>query len=403
MAVGLEPVTDLAVIPGIRLSVASAGIKSSGKTDLVLITCDQGSQVAAVFTKNRFCAAPVSICREHLASGRVRAALVNSGNANAGTGVDGIENARACCESLARVLGIESDEVLPFSTGVIGQRLPVEKITGAIPGLVESQKDAAWVDAARGIMTTDTMPKGRSARIQLSAGEVNLTAIAKGAGMIRPDMATLLVFMATDANIAANDLQVALERAADVSFNRITVDGDTSTNDSCLLMATGKSGINIEPGSKDYELFEKELTRIATELAQDVIRDAEGITKFITLNVINGATEKDCLDIAYTIAHSPLVKTAFFASDANWGRILAAVGRAPVDIELPKIRIMLDEVTIVENGGVAASYTEEAGQQVMNREEITVTVDLDQGNDCVKVWTTDLSHDYVKINAEYRS
>ncbi|MBE9515725.1 MAG: bifunctional glutamate N-acetyltransferase/amino-acid acetyltransferase ArgJ [Proteobacteria bacterium] len=404
MAVGLKPVTRLSPIAGIKLATVAAGIKSGDNADMVVISCEPGTHAAAVFTQNRFCAAPVQLAKDHIAQSDIRACLINSGNANAGTGQAGLDDAKATCSALAAELGVDTSSVLPFSTGVIGQRLPVGKMTAAIPSVVAGLEENAWVAAAQGIMTTDTVAKGVSKTLKLNAGTITVTGIAKGAGMIRPDMATLLVFIATDADIVTAELQKALTSAVDVSFNRITVDGDTSTNDSCLLLASGKSGVSIAPDSDDMKQFVKVLTGVTTELAQAVIRDAEGINKFITIDVINGASEKECLDVAYTVAHSPLVKTAFFASDANWGRILAAVGRAPIDkLDIEGIRILLNDVCIVENGAVATSYTEEAGQAVMSQDEITITIDLEQGGAGCRIWTSDLSHDYVRINAEYRT
>lgn len=404
MAVGLKPVTQLSPVAGIKLAAVSAGIKHDDRTDMVIISCEPGTSTAAVFTQNRFCAAPVVVAKEHMDQEGIRACLINSGNANAGTGKAGLDGARGSCAALAAELGIDEIAVLPFSTGVIGQQLPVEKMTAAMPGAVHMLQEDAWVAAAQGIMTTDTVPKGVSKTVKLNNGEVTITGIAKGAGMIRPNMATLLVFMATDADIATPALQKVLQGAVNVSFNRITVDGDTSTNDSCVLLASGKSGIEVVDGTDDMKQFTEALTEIATELAQAVIRDAEGISKFITIDVVNGSDEQDCLDVAYTVAHSPLVKTAFFASDANWGRILAAVGRAPVsNLVIEKIRIMLGDICIVENGGVAASYTEAAGQAVMSQEEIVISIDLAQGDAGCRVWTSDLSHDYIRINAEYRT
>lgn len=405
MAVGLQPVTTLAPVAGIRLGTVSAAIKSANNKDMVIIACDENTTAAAVFTRNRFCAAPVLVCREHLSAAAVRACVINSGNANAGTGMAGVDDAKRVCHAVATELGIDERSVLPFSTGVIGQRLPVDRMQAAIPGAVKQLDNDAWVEAAHGIMTTDTVAKGMSRKIPVDDGEITITAIAKGAGMIRPDMATLLVFIATDAGIEQDVLDKVLHEAVEVSFNRITVDGDTSTNDSCLLMASGQSGIEVIPGSGVMDRFSVTLKEITRELAQAVIRDAEGITKFITIDVINGNNQEDCLEIAYTVAHSPLVKTAFFASDANWGRILAAVGRAPVsELDIHSIRILLDDVCIVEHGGVAASYTEDAGQAVMSKDEIVVTIDLgSEGGVNCRVWTSDLSHDYVTINAEYRT
>jgi len=406
MAVGLSGLPELYPVSGIRLGTARAGIRKPDRRDLVVIECAPGTRTAAVFTRNRFCAAPVVVAREHLSKSTPRALLINTGFANAGTGAPGEADARTCCEALARELKCAPQEVLPFSTGVIGERLPIERIVAGLPGCVAGLGEPGWSEAAHGIMTTDTVPKGSTRRIQLDGKTVTVTGIAKGAGMIRPDMATMLAFIATDAVISKSALQACLETAVNSSFNRITVDGDTSTNDACLLLATGRAGhAPIESASgKSYETLARAIGEVCTELAQAIIRDAEGATKFITIDVGGGASESDCLEVAYTIAHSPLVKTAFFASDPNWGRILAAIGRTPIPrLDVDRVSIHLDDVCVVRHGGLAADYTEAKGLAVMKQPEIRVRVDLGAGTARATVWTSDLSHDYVRINAEYRS
>jgi len=356
-----------------------------------------------VFTQNAFCAAPVIVAREHLSQEQPVCLLINTGNANAGTGEAGIHDARLCCESVAKQAGCVPRAVLPFSTGVIGESLPVEKILAGIPDALAQLDEHGWAAAATGILTTDTVPKGASEKIEIDGQAVTITGIAKGAGMIRPDMATMLAFIATDANIGRDSLQDCLSHAVGRSFNRITVDGDTSTNDACVLVATGK-GMALEPGTQGYTQFSEALTDICARLARAIVRDGEGATRFVTIAVEEGGTTDECLQLAYTIAHSPLVKTALFAGDPNWGRILAAVGRAGLaDLDLSQIEIYLDEVCIVRGGGRAADYTEAAGQQVMDRKEVTIRVVLNRGACNEAVWTCDLSYDYVKINAEYRT
>jgi glutamate N-acetyltransferase / amino-acid N-acetyltransferase len=406
MAVGLKHLPELFPVPGLRLGTARAGIRKPDRRDLVVMVCDSGGEAAAVFTRNRFCAAPVSVAREHLGRGAPRALLVNTGFANAGTGAPGIEDAAACCAALAGRLGIGPHEVLPFSTGVIGERLPVDRLVAGLDGALAGLTEDGWAEAARGIMTTDTVPKGASRRIRLDGVEVTVTGIAKGAGMIRPDMATMLAFIATDAAVSRAALAACVRAAADATFNRITVDGDTSTNDACVLLATGKAGhskIDLSQGDA-YERLAAAVREVAADLAQAIVRDAEGATKFITIDVSGGASEADCLEVAYTIAHSPLVKTAFFASDPNWGRILAAVGRAPVArLDVGRVAMHLDDVCIVRDGARAADYTEVEGQRVMAQPEIRLHVDLGMGSATARLWTCDLSHDYVRINAEYRT
>jgi len=404
MAVGLGPLPPLRSVAGVRLGTARAGLRRQGEQDdLLLVELAEETHVAAVFTRNAFCAAPVTVARDHLASESPRWLLVNAGNANAGTGPDGLAAAEACCRAVAAASGNRKSAVLPFSTGVIGEPLPVQKLVAALPAARATLDDDGWATAAKAIMTTDTLPKGVSRAVDIGGQQVTVTGIAKGAGMIRPDMATMLAFIATDATIPVETLQNALEQAMATSFNRISVDGDTSTNDACVLLATGASGMAIE-GVDACTTFTAALSEVCTELAQAIVRDGEGATKFITVRVDGGADSGECLCVAETIAHSPLVKTAFFASDPNWGRILAAIGRAGVkDFDLAQVMVALDEVVIVEGGSRAPGYREEDGQRVMDRDEITIGVDLGRGQASEVLWTCDLSHDYVTINAEYRT
>ena len=406
MPVGLSGLPALDAVAGIRLGTAMAGIRKRDRRDLVIIECSEGTQAAAVFTRNRFCAAPVTVARANLAQAAPRALLINTGFANAGTGAVGEADARACIAAVAARLGCNAAEVLPFSTGVIGERLPVARIVNGIPACVEALSPSAWSEAAQGIMTTDTVPKGASQRVTVNGRTVTVTGIAKGSGMIRPDMATMLAFIATDAPLSGDALQQCLQQAVEQSFNRITVDGDTSTNDACVLLATGRAGVPTIRNTNDeaYVIVADAITDVCMTLAQAIIRDGEGATKFITIEVEGGANEADCLATAYTIAHSPLVKTAFAASDPNWGRILAAIGRAPlVSLDVTKVSICLNGLGIVERGGLAEGYTEAKGQAIMREAEITVRVNLGMGNARARVWTCDLSHDYVRINAEYRT
>jgi len=393
MAVGPATLPPLHPVKGFRLGIASAGIKKPGRKDLVLMELAEGSSVAGVFTRNAFCAAPVRICKEHLNRADARYLLVNTGNANAGTGEQGMQDALRCCEAVAETCQVAVETVLPFSTGVIGEPLPVEKILAALDAAKANLSGDNWEAAAEGIMTTDTRPKA------------TLTGISKGSGMIMPNMATMLGYVATDAEIPQPLLQQWLSRETERSFNRITVDGDTSTNDACMLVATGASGVLIDGTDPELaELFTAALERVMLDLAQAIVRDGEGATKFVEVRVDAAASTREALDVAYTIAHSPLVKTALFASDPNWGRILACVGRAGVEnLDLDALQIYLNDVCIVEQGGRAASYTEEAGQAVMDGEEILIRVVLNRGEVTERVWTTDLSHDYVSINADYRS
>ncbi len=390
------------MIDGIRLNTVAANIRYPAREDLVLIELAEGTNVAAVFTRNAFCAAPVRIAKKHLKEASPRYLLINSGNANAGTGAAGIDAAVACCSGVANVVQCATKEVLPFSTGVIGEALPFDKINVCVDELSQGLDAQLWGKAATAIMTTDTVAKLFSVSVEIDGQTLNLTGMAKGSGMIRPDMATMLSYIATDAKIDSDKLQSCLQYAVDRSFNRITVDGDTSTNDAVVLMATGKSTINID--EQNIELFQDILNGLCETLAKAIVRDGEGATKLINVVVENGIDESECANVAYAIAHSPLVKTAFFASDPNWGRILAAVGYAGVDdFDIDKVEIYLDDVCLVQQGGKAQSYSEAEGQRVMDKSEITVRVNLQRGQAKTTVWTCDLSYDYVKINAEYRT
>jgi len=393
-------------VPGVRIGVAMAGVRKPNRRDLVVFALDEGASVAGVFTRNRFCAAPVQVCREHLALGSPRALLVNTGNANAGTGADGLARARQSCSALAALLGLEPTQVLPFSTGVIMEVLPVDRIEAGLPAALAALQSSNWAEAAAGIMTTDTLPKGASRQVQIDGRTVTITGIAKGAGMIRPNMATMLGFVATDAVIAPGLMQALVTEAADLSFNRITIDGDTSTNDSFMLMATHKAGhaAIADLDSTTGRILRGALVEVAQELAQAIVRDGEGATKFITVQVQGGRDVAECKLAAYAIAHSPLVKTAFYASDPNLGRILAAVGYAGIDdLDQNLIDLFLDDVHVVREGGRHPAYREADGQRVMKQSEIAVRVDLHRGSAETLVWTCDLSVDYVNINADYRS
>lgn len=404
MAVGYIGLPELHPVAGVRIGVASAGIKKPGRRDIVLFELASGCTVASVFTRNAFCAAPVIVAREHLQHAMPRYLLINTGNANAGTGDAGLKDANDCCEALAERFSCRAMEVMPFSTGVIGEPLPVEKLLAALPTAGDDLAEANWEEAAYGIMTTDTVAKGASRQLELAGKTVTITGISKGSGMIRPDMGTMLSYVATDAAVDKALLQACLSEAVNASFNRITVDGDTSTNDSCVVIATGKSGVSLAAGSAEMQLFQQALSELFIELAQLIIRDGEGATKFIAIEVIGGRDEAECCDVAYTIAHSPLVKTALFASDPNWGRILAAVGRAGVSgLDLKAVTIHLGSVCIVRDGGRAADYTEAQGQAMMKEDEIAIRVDLARGKAKTTVWTCDFSYDYVRINAEYRT
>ncbi|MBS0292161.1 MAG: bifunctional glutamate N-acetyltransferase/amino-acid acetyltransferase ArgJ [Proteobacteria bacterium] len=398
---------DLHPVAGVRIGVAEAGVRKANRKDLTVFLLDQGSTVAGVFTQNRFCAAPVQVCREHLDGGQaIRVMVINTGNANAGTGADGLARARATCAALAGQLGLEASQVLPFSTGVIMEPLPVERIEAGLPAAIADAQPSHWARAAEGIMTTDTVPKAFSTQVNIAGATVTVTGISKGAGMIRPNMATMLGFLATDACIAPELVQPLVRELADQSFNRVTIDGDTSTNDSFVLVATHKAG-NVAITALDSaegRALKAALLQVAQQLAQAIVRDGEGATKFITVRVEGGRTGEECRQVAYAIAHSPLVKTAFFASDPNLGRILAAVGYAGIaDLDQTLIDLYLDDVHVAVQGGRNPDYREEDGQRVMKQQEITVRVVLGRGAAADTVWTCDLSHDYVSINADYRS
>jgi len=405
MAVGLSQPEKLLCVNGVQLATVIAGIKKGQKPDLVLITFEPNTACAGVFTRNAFCAAPVIVAKNHLAQASPRALLINSGNANAGTGHQGMADAERSCALVASAISCTEEEVLPFSTGVIGEDLPMDKVESGIKQLPARLEADAWAQAAAGIMTTDTVAKASSRSLQIDSTEVTITGIAKGSGMIRPDMATMLAFIATDAAVDREWLQHCLASAVDVSFNSITVDGDTSTNDACILAATGATGSRMLDGECHGSVeFQQAVNEVCIQLAQSIIRDGEGATKFVSIHVESAVNSDEAKKVAYTIAHSPLVKTALYASDPNWGRILAAVGRAGLaDLDIDKVSIYLDEVCIVSNGGRDQGYEEAMGQAVMSQQEIAIRVSLERGNDQATVWTTDLSYDYVKINAEYRT
>ena len=405
MAVGLGPLPTLHPVPGFELGIASAGIKRPGRKDVVVMRCAEGSSVAGVFTLNAFCAAPVILSKQRV-QGTVRYLLTNTGNANAGTGAPGLAAAERTCAKLAALAGVPAESVLPFSTGVIGEPLPVEKIEGALQAALDNLSENHWAEAATGIMTTDTLPKGASRQFQHDGVTVTVTGISKGAGMIRPNMATMLGYIATDAKVAPAVLKDLMLDGANKSFNRITIDGDTSTNDCCMLIATGKANLPevTEASGALFEALKKAVFEVCMEVAQAIVRDGEGATKFVTVQVNGGANHQECLDVGYAVAHSPLIKTALFASDPNWGRILAAVGRAGVPaLDVSLIDVYLDSVCIASQGGRSPSYTEEQGSKVMAQEEITIRIELGRGQCSETIWTTDLSHEYVKINAEYRT
>src|SRR5574340_109291 len=397
---------SLLPIAGLRLGIASAGLKKPGRRDLTLIELGTGSQVAGVFPQNRFCAAPVTLCRQHLAHGGIRALVINTGNANAGTGEEGLARAHRACETVAGLIGCAAENVLPFSTGVILEPLPIDKILAALPAAQADLAPDHWSEAAHAIMTTDIVAKGASRQLSIGGRTVTVTGIAKGSGMIHPNMAPMLGFVATDAAIAPALMQRLVQEIAEVSFNCVTVDGDTSTNDSFILIATGQAGnaAIADAGGADYAVLKTALSEVAIELAQAMARDGEGATKFMTIAVEGGRDGAECKQIAYAIARSPLVKTAFFASDPNLGRILAAIGYAGVaDLDVNALQVYLGDVLVAENGGRAASYSEAQGAAVMAQPEITVRVVLNRGHVNATVWTCDFSYDYVKINAEYRT
>jgi glutamate N-acetyltransferase/amino-acid N-acetyltransferase len=400
---------QLKPVKGFQMGIAEAGIKKANRKDLLVMTLAPGSQVAGVFTLNRFCAAPVQVCREHLAcdgsKGEIRALVVNTGNANAGTGERGMQDALTTCAELAKELQLNPEQILPFSTGVILEPLPIDKLISALPKAVANLREDHWFDAAEAIMTTDTQPKAASMTVDTPAGSVTITGICKGAGMIHPNMATMLGFIATDAGFAPGLLGQLTQEIADLSFNAITIDGDTSTNDSFIIMATGQSAVQIQSANDaSYGLIRSALIDLARKLAQMIVRDGEGATKFITVDVQGGKTEEECRLVAQAIAHSPLVKTAFFASDPNLGRILAAIGYAGIaDLDVNQVQMWLGDVWVAKNGGRNPDYQEADGQRVMQAPEITIKIDLGRGSAQQTMWTCDLSHDYVSINADYRS
>jgi len=397
---------DLLAIKGVRLGVTEAGVRKANRRDLLLMTLAPGTRVAGVFTRNRFCAAPVLVAKANLQGGNIRALIVNTGCANAGTGEDGIFRAKQTCAEVSKLLGCEPDQVLPFSTGVIMEPLPVDRIAAGVPRCVARLHENNWADAATAIMTTDTVAKAFSKRVDIGDKLISVTGIAKGSGMIRPNMATMLGFIATDAFVDQKLLQRAITYAAERTFNCVTVDGDTSTNDALIVMATGQVGAPeiAKSDSSEFKMLLDAITEVAASLAQALIRDGEGATKFITIHIDGGLNETECRKVGYAIAHSPLVKTAFFASDPNLGRILAAIGYAGIDdLDVSKVDLYLDEVMVAKSGGRAPSYREEDGQRVMKQDEITVRVGLNRGASSAIIWTCDLSHDYVSINADYRS
>ena len=398
MAVNLPPAGELSAVPGVRIGTAAAGIKYRERDDLALFAFGEGSMVGGVFTRNSFRAAPVTLAAERL--GAARGFVVNSGNANAATGERGLADARSSCVLAAEVLGCDANEVLPFSTGVIGEFLPMDRMADGIGRAAEALSEDAWLPAARAIMTTDTQPKGVSGRFGIGGSQVTATGIVKGSGMIRPDMATLLAFLGTDASLSADAVQALARDLGDRSFNRLTIDGDTSTNDSFVVVATGRAGV----GDEHYDALLAAFTPLVVDLAERTVRDGEGATKFVTVSAEGGASSEECLRVAYTVAHSPLVKTALFAGDPNWGRFCMAIGRAGIEgLDPSGVSLHLDDVCVAEGGLVAASYTEAQGAGVMARDEFTVRIDLGRGTCAESVWTSDLSYEYVKINAEYRT
>ncbi|MEY3740313.1 MAG: bifunctional ornithine acetyltransferase/N-acetylglutamate synthase protein [Pseudomonadota bacterium] len=408
MAVNLHIPKDDAVypVPGVEIGVTEAGIRKADRRDLTVFKLSPGSTVAGVFTRNRFCAAPVLVCQEHLRSGAsIQALVINTGNANAGTGEPGLKAANETCDALAGLMGLQSNQILPFSTGVILEPLPVDRIKAGLPAALKNLSPSNWVSAAHGIMTTDTLPKIHSQRVTLGGKTVTLTGISKGAGMIRPNMATMLSYLATDAGIAQPLLNQLAREVADVSFNRITIDGDTSTNDSFIIIATGKSGLMVDSASHpEYAALKAVLAAAATDLAQKIVRDGEGATKFMTIKVEEAKSSEEALQVAYAVAHSPLVKTAFFASDPNLGRILAAIGYAGItDLDVGGVKLWLGDVLVATQGGRNPTYQEADGQRVMKEAEILVRIALGRGKTTETVYTCDFSHEYVSINADYRS
>jgi len=406
MSVGLKYPQSLIKIKGIRLSASSAKIYRKKRDDIALIEITDGGVTSAAFTQNRFCAAPVQISKNHLSKSKPRYCLINAGNANAGTGEDGLSNSKAICRELAKITNCNENEILPFSTGVIGEDLPVEKINKALPQLVKNLSEDCWVNVAKSIMTTDTIPKAVSSQISIANSTVSVTGIAKGSGMIKPDMATMLSFVATDANITKDALDKIRDHALIKSFNRITIDGDTSTNDSFLLISTCAIDAPIidKKDSKEFKILENEIIKVCRELAQAIVRDGEGATKFLSIQVDEGIDSSECLSVAYKVAESLLVKTAFTASDPNWGRIIAAIGNSNIrDLDIHKIDVYIDNICIVNNGERSKTYSEDKGMKVMRQNEIILRINLRRGTFSEEIWTTDLSYEYIKINAEYRS
>jgi len=404
MAVGADSVFPLPPVAGVKIGSACAGIRYADRRDLVVFELCEGCSVAGTFTQNAFCAAPVTVCKQHLqAPDAIRYLVINTGNANAGTGERGMHDALATCEAVAQLTGCRADQVLPFSTGVIGEPLPVDRLISGLPAALADAAEDRWEQAARGIMTTDTRPKGVGVVMDIDGRPVTISGISKGAGMIKPNMATMLGFVATDAAIEAGLLQRMLSRVVHLSFNSITVDGDTSTNDACIAVASGASGVRIESEAAQTQ-FEAGLRQVCEQLAQAIVRDGEGATKFVTVAVTGGRDHDECRRVGYAVAESPLVKTALFASDPNWGRILAAVGYAGVpDLDVSGVTVALNNTVLATRGAVDAGYTEAAGQAAMAGEQISIQIDLGRGAHTATIWTTDLSYDYVRINADYRS
>ncbi len=406
MAVGPATLPHLHAVPGFRLGSASAGIKTPGRLDLVVMAIDDGATVAAVFTRNAFCAAPVQLARQHMQQRTPAFFVVNTGNANAGTGARGIADSQQSCQALAELCGQSAEAILPFSTGVIGEPLPLQKILSALPTALADCDELGWARAAEGIMTTDTRPKAASRQLQVDGHTITVTGIAKGAGMIKPNMATMLAYIATDAAIEQTLLDKMMQEAVTQSFNRITIDGDTSTNDACMLVATGRSALATIDSMQQpaFAAVQEAISLVFIELAQGLVRDGEGASKFVSVEVKGGADEQECLKVAYTVAESPLVKTALFASDPNWGRLLAAIGRAGLEqLDVNTVTVAINTVLIAEQGCRAASYTEAQGVAAMAADDITISIDLGRGTGSATVWTSDLSQEYVRINAEYRS
>ena len=405
MAVGLDAPGALCPVKGVRLASGAAGIRYPNRNDLVLLELTPDSHTVVIFTRNAFCAAPITVARNHLSSAAPRFLLVNSGNANAGTGKEGVRDTLTCCEKLAELFRCRCEQVIPFSTGIIGERLPVDKVVAMLPDLKSGLAAVGWLEAVRAIMTTDTVPKAISKKVVIHGKPVTITGIAKGAGMIRPDMATMLAFVATDARVNRDLLADLLQQTALTSFNSITVDGDTSTNDACVLSATGQSGVEVRKEDDEIcQQFSHALRDVMEHLAQSIVRDGEGATKFVTITINQAVSVNEARAVAYTLAHSPLVKTALFASDPNWGRILAALGRAEIpQLDTDKVDIFLDDTPVFIQGARALDYTEKLGQAVMQKSELLIRIDLHRGRHSARIWTTDLSHDYIRINAEYRT